>query len=155
MSAWLCACAAKSEAPASTDAHDREPPPVVAEPSPSPEPAPASTGTGCAEVGIGLDLRALPVGSDQEEIRWYTLGQASDFEALAPAGVRVELLVAGGGVSVFDARIFASSEAEAVRHCRAMTDTFIPGVPGHPRSDESGGSLTRPCRACASDPDAR
>jgi hypothetical protein len=121
---------------------------VVVEPVPTTE---AAAPGGCAEVGIGLDLRALPTGSDQRDIQWYTQGQASDFEALAPAGVRVELFVASGGVSTFDARIFASSGSEALRHCRAMTEAFIPKAPGRPGSDESGGSVTSPCEPCAVD----
>lgn len=103
--------------------------------------------THCATVHIGLDLRALPQPVEPQDVQMHTLGQSDDFKQLAPPGTAVDLFFRQGA-AIFVAEIFRSSQSEALATCRSMTQTFLPKVPGHPRSRESGGSLLEACAPC-------
>ena len=145
-----CACTKTSEPPAPEHRTPAPPqsqsdPPPAADPDPDPSP---QLDPSCAQVDIRRDQRALPLGSDAQAIFYFTHGQAEAFEDLAPEGVSVELSVATGGVATFDARVRSQTKTDALDHCRAMVEAFMPTVPGHPRTDEPGGSVITDCRPC-------
>ena len=77
----------------------------------------------------------------------YRGEQSSKFVALAPPGTSVDLYFSGG--SPFHADIHADSVKSALAACQKMVSAFLPKVPGHPLSHESGGSLIVPCRPSA------
>jgi hypothetical protein len=105
--------------------------------------------TRCAHVHIGLDLRALPQPVDPRDIEMYRGAQSSEFQELAPPGTSVDLYFSGG--ASFLADVHADSVKSAVAACERMVKEFLPKVPGHPLSRESGGSVLVPCRPCAPD----
>lgn len=102
----------------------------------------------CAEVGIGLDLRALPQPVSDADVRMYTLGQADDFRQTVPTTTRVEIYMRDG-VAAFTAKLYSTSEPDLVAICSSIAEEFIAGVPGHPLAiGESGGSIIEPCALC-------
>lgn len=108
---------------------------------------PAASGQACVSVGIGLDLRALPQPAPAEGITLYAGGQADDFRRLAGASTRVEVY-AQEGIAAFTAKMYGADAAALLRECESMSAKFMPTVPGHPLSKESGGSVSSPCAPC-------
>jgi hypothetical protein len=127
----------------STDA-----PPV---PAPRPPPAPASRAaraTASAEAELGLDLRALPVGTPRSGIDLFVLAQGDAIRRLAPTDARVSIRhVPGAGV--LWARFEATTAAVAAGLCARVVADYLGRAPRLPITMQPAASLVRPCGAVA------
>jgi hypothetical protein len=95
-----------------------------------------------AEAKIGLDLRALPVGTPASGIDIFVLAQADRMRELAPPGTDLEFRrVVGTGV--LDVIVRADGEAEVI--CSKIVSEYLEHAPRLPVIRTPAAQLVVPC----------
>ncbi|MBI5501740.1 MAG: hypothetical protein HY907_15960 [Deltaproteobacteria bacterium] len=135
---------------AATVADSGGPPPEAPDDAPSTDASVAAQASpaGCVAARVGLDLRALPVGTSTSGIDMFVAGQIDDIRRLVPAGVSAEFFVTSG-VSSFDAVFRAGTPEDAAAACRRTLDAWLPTAPRLPVIMEPA-ATAGPCEPCAS-----
>jgi hypothetical protein len=106
----------------------------------------ASRDGACAEVGLGIDLRALPTDTSIAGIDSFVLGEGQDLRDAAPAGAPLRVYpISGWGT--LRAQFDGATPAEALARCERTVAAYLPGAPRLPDASAAV-SVTSACRAC-------